>query len=79
MLSLLADLPDPEVNDLELEERSVRISDALDHWFQRGLDDFTPGVDVEVVIGHLNTGGHPRLAQAFREGWEMAAHKEALA
>lgn len=67
------ELFDPEVNALELSDRSERISDALDHWFEAGQDAFRPELDLEEVTARLNTGGHPRLLQAFIEGWREAA------
>lgn len=75
-MSVYADLMDPEVNREELEERSERIRDAKDAWYERGWDDFRPQLDLEEVAGRLDSHGHPALVQAYREGWASAAKDE---
>lgn len=68
--------PGPGGQDLddELAERSAAIGDALDAAFDRGQDDYRPdgNRDAEAALYE-----HPKLREAFRNGWDIACREEA--
>jgi hypothetical protein len=70
-MSLTELYSDAEANRDEVEERSERISAALDAWFDHGYEAYEPGADIESQPALR--GDHPRkLVAAFREGWGRA-------
>lgn len=74
-MSLTEMYADAEANRDEVEDRSTRISAAMDAWYEDGYEAYEPGADIERQAALQ--GGHPaRLVAAFRQGWERAATEE---
>jgi hypothetical protein len=65
---------DPADMEDELRERSENISAALDAAFERGQDCYTPEGDLEATARAYYD--HPKLRQAFGDGWSDAAREE---
>lgn len=60
-----------EANRDDIEDRSERISAAMDAWYEQGLEAWEPGrvLEQEPAL----TGDHPvRLVAAFCAGWRRA-------
>lgn len=68
------ELFDAGENALALEERSEQIDATLDAAFERGQDAYCSGDDVDTEAARYFE--HPRLQEAFREGWEDSASND---
>lgn len=67
---------DPEDAADQLRERSEHITESLDVAFELGLDEYDSDGDMDACAARQFN--HPRMIEAYCDGWKAAAADEEM-